>query len=709
MHIRIALAGNPNSGKTTIFNKLTGSNQYVGNWPGVTVEKKEGKMKGHKDVVIQDLPGIYSLSPYSPEEIITRTYLINDRPDAIINIIDGTNIERNLYLTTQLLDLGIPVVIAINMMDAVEKRGDKVDFEKLERRLGCRVVCLSALKGSGAKEAAKAAIESARAFSYPQKRDIFESDVELALGEISDIISSEIHMENLRWYSVKLMEGDIEAEKELSLSETDRGRIDAIKNRIEKKYDDTGESIVINQRYNYLTDIVKACVVRSNARTVSDRIDTILTGRITALPIFAIIMFLVYFISVTTIGAALTNWTNDVLFGQYITPNVISWLAGINVAPWLSGLIVDGIIGGVGGVLGFVPQMTVLFLILSFLEDCGYMSRIAFIMDRLFRKLGLSGKSFIPLLVGTGCSVPGIMASRTIEVEKDRRMTIITTSFIPCGAKLPLIALIAGALFGGAWWVAPTAYFAGIGAVIVSGIILKKTKLFSGDTAPFVMELPPYRLPRAKNIFSTTMDRSMSFIKRAGTVILLSSIVLWFLQSYGFTSGVFSMVEDNSQSILSYIGRIIAPIFEPLGFGIWQASVGTVTGLMAKENIVSTLGILYGFAGTGGAGMDFGKVLAADFTQLSAISFMIFNLLCAPCFAAMSAIRKEMNSPKWTVFAIGYMCLFAYATSLVIYQMGMLITTGTFTVLTAVAFAVLAAGIYLLFRKNPNDKKENVL
>lgn len=711
MAIKIALAGNPNSGKTTMFNDLTGSAQYVGNWPGVTVEKKEGKLKGHKDVTIQDLPGIYSLSPYTLEEVVAREYLVNEKPDAIINIVDGTNIERNLYLTTQLKELGIPVVMAVNMIDMVRKNGDEISLKKLGEALGCEVVETSALKGIGSTEVAEKAITLAQNKTITEMPHVFEGSAEHAIAHIEESIEQLVDANSLRWFAIKLFERDEKVIAELKLDKTLTAHLEEHIAACEKELGDDSESIITNQRYAYISKAVGVCVrkkARTSAGTASDKIDRIVTNRVLALPIFAAVMFLVYYISVTTVGAFVTDFTNDVLFGEWIAPTVASWMEAAAVAPWLIGLVVDGIIGGVGAVLGFVPQMLILFLMLCCLEDCGYMARVAFIMDRIFRKFGLSGKSFIPMLIGSGCSVPGIMASRTIEQDRDRKMTIMTTSFIPCGAKMPIIALIAGALFGGAWWMAPVAYFVGVAAVIISGIMLKKLKTFAGNPAPFVMELPAYHTPTASNVLRSTWERGWSFIKRAGTVILLSAVVLWFLQAFGMVDGVFQMVEDNNHSLLASIGLFIAPIFAPLGFGTWQASVGTFTGLIAKENVVGTFGVLYGFAEVAEDGAEYWALMAADFTALSAFSFMIFNLLCAPCFAAMAAIKREMNSAKWTWFAIGYLCVFAYAISLIVYQLGLLVTGGGFTVLTAIAIALLGGLTYLLVRKNPYEKKAAV-
>ena len=708
MGLKIALAGNPNSGKTTMFNELTGSAQYVGNWPGVTVEKKEGKLKGSDEAIIQDLPGIYSLSPYTLEEVVARTYLVTERPDAIINIVDGSNIERNLYLTTQLLELGIPTVIALNMIDIVRKNGDQIDLSKLGAALGCEVVETSALKGIGAKEAAAKAISAARSNTLSERPHVFSGSVEHALAHIEESIEAQVEPQLLRWYAVKLFERDEKVLESLKLDAQTREHIERHIADCERELDDDAESIITNQRYAYISRIVDTSVKKKHIGvklTGSDRIDRVVTNRWLALPIFALVMFAVYYIAVTTIGTIVTDFTNDTLFGGWITGGLTALFEQGNVVPWLSGLVIDGIVGGVGAVIGFVPQMLVLFFLLALLEDVGYMARVAFIMDRIFRKFGLSGKSFIPMLIGSGCSIPGIMASRTIENQRDRRMTVMTTAFIPCGAKMPIIALFAGAIFGGAWWVAPVAYFIGVAAVIVSGIMLKKTKAFAGDPAPFVMELPSYHAPSMRNVLRSTWDRGWSFIKRAGSVILISAVVLWFLQSFGVTDGVFGMVEDNNHSVLAIIGNVIAPVFSPLGFGGWKQTVATITGLIAKENVVNTFGVLYGFAEVAEDGLEIWSNLALDFTALSAFSFMLFNLLCAPCFAAMGAIKTEMNSAKWTWGAIGYMTVFAYAISLIVFQLGSWISTGIFTVVTGVAILILAFLLYLLFRKNPYEKK----
>ena len=718
MSIKIALAGNPNCGKTTLFNNLTGSNQYVGNWPGVTVEKKEGKLKGEKDVIIQDLPGIYSLSPYTLEEVVSRTYLVKEKPDAILNIIDGTNIERNLYLTTQLIELGIPVVMAVNMIDLVRKNGDKIDLKKLSAELGCQAVEISALKGEGTEAAAKAAMAAAKAGKGGELPHVFTGSVEHAIAHIEESIQGKVDERFLRWYAVKLFERDDKVQAELNLNKELLDHIDAHITDCEKEMDDDAESIITNQRYAYINGVVDKAVKkkpRTENLTVSDKVDQFVTNRILALPIFAAIMWLMYAIAMGTsvadggigIGTFATDWTNDVLFGE-IVPNALGGLLeSIGVAGWLYGLIMDGIVAGVGAVLGFVPQMLVLFFLLSILEDVGYMARVAFIMDRIFRRFGLSGKSFIPILVGTGCGVPGVMASRTIENERDRRMTIMTTCFIPCGAKMPIIGLFAGALFGGSSWVATSAYFIGFAAIIISGIILKKTKLFAGDPAPFVMELPAYHVPAWGNVLRATWERGWSFIKRAGTVILAATIILWFLQGFGFENGAFTMVEDQDNSILAIVASAISWIFIPQGFGNWRATVASISGLIAKENVVGTFGVLYHYADElSENGDEIWPEVAANFTAISAYSFMIFNLLCAPCFAAMGAIKREMNNGKWTAIAIGYMCLLAYCASLVVYQIGGLITGEVgFNVFTIVAVAIIALTLYLLFRPN---KYENV-
>jgi len=790
MAIKIALAGNPNCGKTTMFNDLTGSNQYVGNWPGVTVEKKEGKLKGNKDVTIQDLPGIYSLSPYTLEEVVARGYLVNEKPDAILNIVDGTNIERNLYLTTQLAELGIPMVIALNMMDIVRKNGDKIDTDKLGKALGCTVVETSALKSQGNVEAANKAAEAAGS-KVKEAPHVFAGSVEHALAHIEDMIThndengvhhhhadGSVHAGSIvdgnlaRWYAIKLFERDEKVVAELNLPESIKAEIEKTIVSCEEEMDDDAESIITNQRYAYISRVVSSCVKKGKAKgslTISDKIDKIVTNRILALPIFALVMFLVYYVSVTTIGTIVTDFTNDTFVGAWIQEPVVAWLESIGTAPWLVGLIGDGIIGGVGAVIGFVPQMLVLFFMLAILEDIGYMARIAFIMDRIFRKFGLSGKSFIPMLISSGCGVPGVMASRTIEQDKDRKMTIMTTTFIPCGAKLPIIAMIAGALFGNAGWVATLCYFVGVAAVVVSGIILKKTKPFAGDPAPFVMELPSYHTPSWKNVLHSMWERGWSFIKRAGTVILVSAILIWFTSSYGWVPAeneaaapeaavaetaeetteetaaedtevveetteetevaaadedveyVWGAVESDDQSILGHVGSVVAPVFEPLGFGDWKPTVATVLGLVAKEEVVGVFGVLYD---TDTEEMDtmtaveegetevltpIGNAfdeMSGGYGKLAAISFLLFNLLCAPCFAAIGAIKREMNNGRWTVFAIAYQCLFAYAIALIVFQLGKLFAGAGFGIGTIVAIAVLAFLVYMLFRKNKYESKK---
>ena len=789
MNIKIALAGNPNSGKTTLFNELTGSNQYVGNWPGVTVEKKEGKLKKHSDVTITDLPGIYSLSPYTLEEVVARNYLIDERPDAILNIVDGTNLERNLYLTTQLIELGIPVVVAINMMDIVRKKGDKINIEELSRQIGCKVIEISALKSEGVMEAAEMAIEAARSGKNIPHHS-FSGAVEHAIAHIEEAAVHDMPENQQRWYAIKIFERDEKILEKLNISKDTLEHIEEDIKSAEREMDDDAESIIINERYVYIASVIRTCYKKKDAGklSVSDKIDKVVTNRFLALPIFAMVMFLVYYVSVTTVGTWATDWANDGvfedgwhLFGigsskyesaceEYAVPGAIVeafeakaeenevepdeafdltttaylyddngnvekeipvdynsyedavaieepdpanyglWIPGIpvlvengldsiNCAEWLKGLILDGIIGGVGAVLGFVPQMLVLFLFLAFLEGCGYMARVAFVMDRIFRKFGLSGKSFIPMLIGTGCGVPGIMASRTIENERDRRMTVMTTTFIPCSAKLPIIALISGALFGGVWWVAPSAYFVGVLAIIISGIILKKTKIFAGDVAPFVMELPAYHWPTIQNVLRSMWERAWSFIKKAGTIILLSAIILWFLQGFGVENGKFGMVENLDNSVLAVIGSFLAVIFAPLGWGTWQGAVATITGLIAKENVVSTFGILFGgFDEVAENGWQIWTNMRAVFTPLSAYSFLIFNLLCAPCFAAMGAIKREMNSAKWTWFAIGYQCVFAYIISFMFYQFGMFFMGTGNAIGTLVAVVLLAGMVYMLVR-----------
>ncbi|MEG1730067.1 MAG: ferrous iron transport protein B [Oscillospiraceae bacterium] len=711
MEFKIALAGNPNCGKTTMFNNLTGSNQYVGNRPGVTVEKKEGRLKSDKDIIIQDLPGIYSLSPYTPEEVLARYYLVNERPDAIINIVDATNIERNLYLSTQLIELGIPTVIALNMIDIFRKNGDEIDLEKLSKAIGCKVIETSALRGEGSDSAVSHAAEIAASDKPVKIPTMFQGSVEHALAHIEESLENMVPERYLRWYAVKVFERDPKVLQELNMDDAMKEHLEQHISDCERELDDDAESIITNERYNYIAKAVEKCVKRKKriGGSVTDKIDRIVTNRVLALPIFALVMFFVYFISISTVGSWASTWVNETLFGEIIFDNLAALLGSINVAPWLTGLILNGIVSGVGAVLGFLPQMIILFFMLALLEDLGYLARVAFIMDKLFRRFGLSGKSFIPMLIGSGCSVPGIMASRTIENIRDRRMTVITTSFIPCGAKMPFIGLIAGALFGGSGWIATSAYFIGVSAVVLSGIILKKTKPFAGEEAAFIMELPAYHVPYLKNVFHTVFDRSWSYVKRAGTLILISAVILWFLQAFGFEGGAFGTVADNNLSLLAYIGRFIAPIFAPLGFGHWQAAVASFTGLLAKENIVATFGVLYGVGGVSEVGAEYWAQLAQNFTALSAYSFMIFNLLCAPCFAAMGAIRSEMNSGKWTAGAIGYQCLFAYVVSLIVYQLGSFFTGGGFKILTAVALILLGAVIFLIVRKNPYKLKEKVL
>ena len=707
MGVKIALAGNPNSGKTTLFNALTGSNQFVGNWPGVTVEKKEGKWKEDKEVVIMDLPGIYSLSPYTLEEVVARNYLITERPDAILNIVDGTNLERNLYLTTQLLELGIPVVMAINMMDIVRKNGDEINTKKLAEKLGCEVVTISALKGDGIKDAASRAVKHAGQKAGQESVHEFAPEVENYLNEIEGRLGYEIPEEQKRFYAIKLFERDDKI-KDAMKNAPD---VEDIIARAEKEMDDDAESIITNERYSFIGSIIGDCLKKNKTQelTTSDKIDRIVTNRWLALPIFAAVMWLVYYVSVTTVGSILTDWTNDTLFGEWIIPAAQSFFEGIGCADWLTGLIVDGVISGVGAVLGFVPQMLVLFIFLAFLESCGYMARIAFIMDRIFRKFGLSGKSFIPMLIGTGCGVPGVMASRTIENDRDRKMTVMTTTFIPCGAKLPIIALIAGALFDGASWVAPSAYFVGIAAIICSGIILKKTKMFAGDPAPFVMELPAYHMPTVGNVLRSMWERGWSFIKKAGTIITLSTIIVWFLLNFGWTDAGFGMLNFDglegaameaaqAQCILAKIGNLIAWIFAPLGWGNWKMTVAAITGLVAKENVVGTFGQLFGFAEVAEDGQEIWGTLANSMSQVAAYSFLVFNLLCAPCFAAIGAIKREMNNAKWTWFAIGYQCLLAYCVSLVINQVGSAIFYGVYTPWLIVAIALIVLFIWLLVR-----------
>ena len=713
MSIKIALAGNPNCGKTTLFNALTGSNQFVGNWPGVTVEKKEGRLKGHKDVIIMDLPGIYSLSPYTLEEVVARNYLINERPDAIINIVDGTNLERNLYLSTQIMELGIPVVMAVNMMDLVQKTGNKIYIDKLSKKLGCEVVEISALKGTGISKAAERAIAAAQKKSSVTPVHEFAQEVEDVIKTVETKLTGIVAEEQKRFFAIKLLEKDSKITEQMKSVPDVSIEVKAL----EDKFDDDTESIITNERYVYISSIIGQCYSKSakgKKLTTSDKIDRIVTNRWLALPIFAVVMFIVYYVSVTTVGTIVTDWTNDVLFGEIIPPAIESALEAVHCAAWLQGLILDGIVAGVGAVLGFVPQMLVLFFFLAFLESCGYMARVAFIMDRIFRKFGLSGKSFIPMLIGSGCGVPGVMASRTIENDRDRKMTIMTTTFVPCGAKLPIIAMIAGAFFNNSGWVSTSSYFVGIAAIICSGIILKKTKMFAGDPAPFVMELPAYHWPTAGNILRSMWERGWSFIKKAGTIILLSTIVLWFLMGFGWEGGSFGMVEELNNSILAKIGSAIAWIFGPLGWTKagegWKMAVAAVTGLIAKENVVATFGMLFGFAEVAEDGAEIWGNLAQVMTPIAAYGFLVFNLLCAPCFAAMGAIKREMNNKKWFWFAIGYQCGLAYIVSLCIYQIGTLITTGTFGIGTVVAFILVACFIYLLFRpyKESNTLKVSV-
>ena len=712
MDVKIALAGNPNCGKTTLFNVLTGSNQYVGNWPGVTVEKKEGSLKGYDDVIIQDLPGIYSLSPYSPEELVTRQYLVDEHSDAILNIVDGTNIERNLYLTTQLMELGHPVVIAVNMIDLVRRNGDTIDLEKLGRSLGCVCVEISALKGEGCFEAAKKAVELARNHTHAEIPHVYNGSVEHALAHIEESIEGKVPSHYLRWYAIKLFERDDLVRREVSFDSNLLAHIEKHIVDCEWEMDDDAESIIADQRYSYIERIIAKSVTKKAAKhalTFSDKIDQVVTNRILALPIFAGIMFLMYAIAMGSfpfsIGTMGTDWANDVLFGEWVPAIFDAILTALGVSDWLYGLVMDGIVAGVGAVLGFVPQILVLSLLLSLLEDVGYMSRVAFIMDRILRKFGLSGKSIIPMLVATGCGVPGILASRTIEQERDRKITVMTTGFIPCGAKMPIIGLFAGAVFGNSPLVAVSAFFIGVAAVVVSGVILKKFKSLAGKPAPFVMELPAYHLPSPRNVARTTLERGWDFVKRAATIVLLSSIVLWFLQSYGIVDGVLTAVEDNNVSLLASFGKAFAWIFYPLGWMgdmAWKATIATITGLIAKEEVVMTFGTLYNYAGElSEAGDEIWAMVAADFGPVRAYSFMIFNLLCAPCFAAIGAIRREMNDMKWTVATVAYMCLFAYAISMIVFQLAGLFTgEATFGIFTVAAAAVLAGLLYLLLRKN---------
>ena len=724
MELKIALAGNPNCGKTTLFNALTGANQYVGNWPGVTVEKKEGRLKGHKDVIIQDLPGIYSLSPYTLEEVVARNYLVHEQPDAILNIVDGTNIERNLYLTTQLIELGIPVVVAVNMIDLVRKNGDTIDLAGLGRALGCLVVEMSALKGEGGMAAAEQAVALAREHPAAELPHVFTGSVEHALAHIEESLEGRVEERALRWYAIKVFERDAKVLEDLKLDETLAEHLEMHIADCERELDDDAESIITNQRYAYISTVTGKAVKKKAARgslSLSDRIDRIVTNRILALPIFAGVMFLMYAIAMGTsvadggigIGTFGTDWANDVLFGEIVPGFFDNILTALGVSGWLYGLIMDGIVAGVGAVLGFVPQILVLFFLLAILEDVGYMARVAFIMDRIFRRFGLSGKSFIPMLVATGCGVPGIMASRTIEQDRDRKMTIMTTGFIPCGAKMPIIGLFAGAVFGGSALIAVSAFFIGIAAVVVSGIMLKKFKLFAGEPAPFVMELPPYHGPSMGNVLRATWERGWSFIKRAGTVILLSTIILWFLMNYGVVNGVFQAVEDQNDSLLAAVGSAVAWIFYPLGWvgeHAWKLTCATITGLIAKEEVVNFFGIAFQYAGEADLMEDASGLypaIAAAFTGLNAYSFMIFNLLCAPCFAAMGAIKREMNNWKWTLGAIGYMCGFAYVVSMIVYQLGGLLTGEvTFGLWTVVAAAALAVLLCLLLRKGYQGEEE---
>lgn len=716
MSIKVALAGNPNCGKTTLFNVLTGSNQFVGNWPGVTVEKKEGQVKKDRDITVVDLPGIYSLSPYTLEEVVARNFLVDEKPDAILNLVDGTNLERNLYLTNQLCELGIPVVVAVNMMDVVKRNGDKIDIEKLSVHLGCKIVEISALKETGLDEAVELVKKAAeRGRKIPQHN--FSGEVEHALAHIEEAILHELPDEEQRWYAVKLFERDKKVIEKLNIDKKVLDHIEKDITHVEEEFDDDSEAIIINERYDYVARILVDCYKKKNKNglTLSDKIDKVVTNRFLALPVFAVVIFLIYYISVSTVGTWVTDWMNEGVFGDGwsffgldvpgVPVLVEDLLTKINCADWLQLLILDGIVGGVGSVLGFVPQIFVLFLFLAFLEGCGYMSRIAFVLDKLFRKFGLSGKSFIPMLVGTGCSVPGIMTSRTIESDRDRKMTIMTTSFIPCSAKLPIIALIAGALFDEAKWVAPSAYFVGIAAVVVSGLMLKKTNIFSDDVSPFVMELPAYHLPPAKNVLRSMWERGWSFVKKATTVILLSTVVLWFLQSFGIENGVFGMVDDLNNSVLAKVGNLFAWIFTPLGFGNWQSAVATLTGLIAKENVVSTFGVLLGNAEVSEAGNEIWQAMKGIFSPVAGYSFLVFNLLCAPCVAAMGAIRREMNNPKWTLFAIGYQSVFAYSVSLMIYQFGLLFTGNVNFIGLLAAIAVLSGMIFLVLRPQKKVKK----
>lgn len=706
-NIRIALAGNPNCGKTTLFNALTGSTQYVGNWPGVTVEKKEGKLKWNKDVLIADLPGIYSLSPYTLEEVVTRNYLTHERPDVILNIVDGTNLERNLYLTTQLLEVGIPVVLAVNMMDLVRKNGDVIKLDKLKKSLGCEVVEISALKGDGVKEAAEKAVEIAKSGKKFEPAHVFSGSIEHTIAHIEEAVLHDMPSEQQRWYAVKIFERDVKVIQDLNIPADKMAHIEQDIAACEQELDDDAESIITNARYEYITSISDGCYKKKHTGdSTSDKIDRIVTNRIAGLPIFAAVMLVVYWVAMGPFGSFLTDWTNDV-FGGWLCDGAAAIMEALGANEVITGLIVDGAVAGVAAVLGFVPQLLVLFVMLALLEDCGYMARVAFIMDRIFRRFGLSGKSFIPMLIGTGCGVPAVMASRTIEQDRDRKMTVMTTCFMPCGAKMPIVGLIAGALFGDATWVAWSAYFIGVAAVVLSGIMLKKLKAFAGEPAPFVMELPAYHIPTAGNVLRATWERGWSFIKRAGTVILISSIVLWFLQAFGVDGGLV-LVEDNNDSLLADIGNAISFIFAPVGFGFWKAAVAVFTGLIAKEEVVSTFSVLYGYAGElSDNGKEIWSIIAAsgDFTAIGAYSFMVFNLLCAPCFAAMGAIKREMNNAKWTAAAIGYMCGFAYLVSLIVYQLGGLIAGEvSFGIGTVAGIIALVFLLFMLFRKDPSKE-----
>ena len=698
MSLRIALAGNPNSGKTTLFNALTGSTQYVGNWPGVTVEKKEGKYKKQKDVIITDLPGIYSLSPYTLEEVVARNYLLKEKPDAILNIVDATNLERNLYLSTQCMELGIPVVIALNMMDIIEKNGDHINVKTLSEKLGVEIIEISALNGTGVDKAAKAAIDAAKKGIAPAAPK-FSEEVEQVLDSLRPLLS-EVSQDKQRWYEIKVFERDEKIGDQITY---DKNAAETIIAAAEKKMDDDSESIITNERYEFITGLLEGSYVKKNAgnMTISDKIDRVVTNRWLAIPIFLLVMWVVYFLAINTIGAMGTDWVNDVLFGEIVPEAVGGFLESIGTADWLQGLILDGIVAGVGAVLGFLPQMIVLFICLAFLEGCGYMARIAFIMDRIFRRFGLSGKSFIPMMVGTGCGVPGVMASRTIENERDRRMTIMTTTFIPCGAKLPIIGLIAGALFGNSALIGWSAYVVGIAAIVISGIILKKTKMFAGDPAPFVMELPAYHIPTLSSVFHSVWERASSFVKKAGTVILLATILVWFMSSFGFYEGAFQMLPEEDfmeHSILAALGNTVAWIFKPLGWGSWKPAVAAVTGLIAKENVVGTFGILYKYGEVSEMGEEIWGNLQAEMTALAGYSFLVFNLLCAPCFAAIGAIKREMNNAKWTWFAIGYQCGFAYLVSMCIYQIGSAVTGNMNVPGLVVSLVVLAGTLYMLFK-----------